>query len=324
MKKEVTILIVTHNAFPFLKCSINSIKKAKTDIPYKILVIDNGSDSSIETFLKSEEIFFIKNKKNIGYIEAQAQAFKMIDTPYLCSCNEDIVVTNMWLDKLLAKIKSNPKIKIVAPIKWGSRNKHPYNKLNSRKVWENIKSNSPNIYLKPISALNEFTYGKSLEKFADDFKNVNHLRDSFIESPPDFVPGFCFLTEKKIWNIIDGFVDLEMKKYGTEDIERCWRLGLNKYKIMKTSDVYIHHFEGASISKNNINTEMFLLRNNRILLKKYGKYFWNWLTNEMENKSLTEIMKEHWIIEKLLTNCKKQDIPDKIILDWNKYAKNNI
>lgn len=313
MNTEVTILIVTHSSLPSLKAAIDSIVKAKTKIGYKMLVVDNGSTSDTTNYLKSKGIAYLKNSRNVGYIKAQAQAFRKIDTPYFCSCNDDIVVTNLWLDKLLSKLKSDNKIKIVAPVKWGSRTRHPYDNIHSsREVWEKIKTAYLNDFSDKISIIKKFTHGKSLEEFGHDFKIENHLEDVEVESPPDFVPGFCFLTETDIWKKLGGFVNLKMKNYGTEDVERCWRLGLAGYKIIRTGDVYVHHFEGASVTKNKINTGPMIVNNNRILLKKYGKYYWLWLNKELKNKSIETIIKEHWMVEKLLQNCQIDDVPDKI------------
>lgn len=323
MKIEATISIVTHNSLPFLKAAINSIRKAQTNVKYEVLVVDNGSTVDTSAYLISENIRFIRNSKNIGYIEAQGQAFQKIGSPYLCSCNDDILVTDFWLDKLLSKLKSNKSIKIAAPVKWGSRSVYPYDKdLSSREIWEQIKKEWTGD-VNPSKMVRRFTKGKTLEEFGEDFRATNKLKDTTIESPPDFVAGFCFLTETDIWKKLGGFVDPDMRAYGTEDLERCWRLGLAGYKIIRTGDVYVHHFEGASVGRNSINTSPMLVKNNQILLKKYGKFLWGWLNRQLRNKSMEEIVREHWVVGKLLQNSPKGAIPDKIGKIWRKYAKNN-
>jgi len=323
MKSEATILIVTHNSLPFLKATINSIRKAQTNVNYEILVVDNGSTRETGDYLKNEGIGFIRNNKNMGYIEAQGQAFQKIGTPYLCSCNDDILVTDFWLDKLLTKLRGNKNIKIAAPVKWGSRTTYPSDKnLSSREAWEQVK-NEWGGDVDPFGMARKFTKGKTLEEFGEDFRVTNKLKDAIIESPPDFIAGFCFLTETSIWKKLGGFVDPNMKAYGTEDIERCWRLGIVGYKIIRTSDVYVHHFEGASVNRNNIDTSRMLVRNNRVILKKYGKFLWSWLGSQLRDKSMEEIVREYWVVGKLLKNSPNGAIPDKIGKVWRKYAKNN-
>ena len=322
MKSEVTILIVTHNSLPFLKATINSIRKAQTNVKYEILVVDNGSTGETSDYLKNEGIEFIRNDKNIGYIEAQGQAFRRIRSSYLCSCNDDILVTDFWLDMLLSKLKSDKKIKITAPVKWGSRTAYPYDKNCSREAWEQVKNDrARDVDLYGMAR--KFTKGRTLEEFGEDFRVTNKLKDELIESPPDFVAGFCFLTDTAVWRKLNGFVDPDMRAYGTEDIERCWRLGLAGYKVIRTGDVYVHHFEGASVSRNRIDTSSMLVKNNRILLKKYGGFLWSWLDLKLRNRSMEEVVRVHWVVGKLLQNSPKGTIPDKINKVWREYAKNN-
>ena len=190
MKTEVTILIVTHNSLPFLMATIRSIKKAKTNVRYDILVVDNGSTVETRNYLNKESIRFIRNNKNIGYIEAQGQAIQKIRSLYLCSCNDDILVTDFWLDKMLLKLKGNKKIKVVAPVKWGSKTVYPYDEnFSSREMWEQVKKEwTGNI--DPYEMVRMFTKGRTLEEFGEHFRITNKLVDTVIESPPDFVASW--------------------------------------------------------------------------------------------------------------------------------------
>lgn len=317
-KPEVTILIVTYNALPYLKVTINSIKK-NTDIPYKIIVIDNGSSISTTKYLIQNSIPFLRNPINIGYIEAQTLGFKLIDTQYICSCNDDIVVTKGWLKSLLNKLKQNPKVKIISPVKYGTKSIHPYTKKSSREIWNSVKA--VNRLNNPLHLLNFFTYGKSLERFAKDFIATNNYGDRILECPPEFVAGFCILTETEIWKKIGGFVDLDMSLYGTEDVERCWRVASKGYKVMRTDTVYVHHFEGISVKKNNIKTDKVIVKNNRILIDKIGGVFWEWLRKVLKYKPLDSVIKDYWIVLELLHNSRKSQIPADILKHWRKYEK---
>jgi len=191
---KTTILIVTHNSLPYLKLTIDSIIKNTRKGMYRLLVVDNGSSSDTGEYLKENNIPYLRNKNNIGYILAQKQGFKKIKTKYVCSCNDDIIVTKNWLPKLLKLIKAGSKTKIVAPIKWSSRMLYPYDlKRNCRDVWEEIKLKYGNTNLTKL--INIFTQEKGLEIFSKDLKNANKLKNIVVESPPDFVPGFCLLKQ---------------------------------------------------------------------------------------------------------------------------------
>lgn len=318
MNIQVTILIVTCNTRRYLELTIDSIRK-NTHIPYKMIVIDNGSDLNTLNYLAGQkDILILRNSKNLGYIHAQYQGFQLVETPYLCSCNDDILVTKGWLEVLLQKIKKSRSIKIVSPVKYGSKFLHPYTPRSSREVWDSLKLDSTN--KDPLDLIRMFTFGKSLDDFAKDFKTFNKHGDKLI-SLPDFIPGFCFLTETKIWGKIGGFVDKDMDTYGTEDIERCWRLSISGYRVMRTDAVYVHHFEGASVGQNSIYTNKYLAKNNRLLLRKMGYAFWKWLNGQLKKKSLQKIIEEHWIVLQLLRNIERSEMPKDIMSEWEFYEK---
>lgn len=322
MTPEVTILLVTFNSLPFLRVAIKSIRQ-NTNIAYKVLVVDNGSSYTTAKYLTQEGIDFIRNAQNEGYIYAQHQGFQLVDTPYLCSCNDDIVVTKGWLNQLLKKMKENPKIKICAPVKCSSRLLYPYDtRISSREAWDNVKKSKG--AAGRAEAVRLFTKGNSLERFAKDFRKINKYGDRFIESPPDFIPGFCFLTETEVWKNIGGFVDRSMRLYGTEDVERCWRLGLSGYKILKTDSVYVHHIEGGSVAKNNIRTDRAIMANNRILLDKMGRYLWEWLRRKLKSKSIDKILDEHWLVLQLFQNARKNQVPKDLLVYWHEYEEHTL
>lgn len=301
MKTEVTILVVTYNNFPYFKATLESIER-NTLVPYKLMVVNNGSCSKTANYLIGKNIEFLTFGENIGYIEAQSLAFSRVKTKYLCSCNDDIWVSKGWLKRLLNELNRKDEIKISAPIKWSTSYIYPYDEdCNCRQVWENIKLNqSGNL---PEELLFKFTRGNSLRRFGELLVNKNNLHRETLCSIPDFVPGFCFITEVKNWNKIGGFVDNQMQTYGAEDVERCWRLFVNGYKILRTPFVYVHHFEGVSVKKNRIDISSVMVKNNRILLNKYRKHFYKWLRKRLLKSSLKSIYKNYWLVEYLLNSA---------------------
>ncbi len=111
---KVDLVIINYNTLSYLKDCIKSIKD-NTDIPYQIIVVDNGSkDGSKEYLRKEQDIKFIDNQTNYGYARACNQGIYAGQGEYIVLLNSDIVVTEGWLEPLI-KIAEGKDVAVVGP-----------------------------------------------------------------------------------------------------------------------------------------------------------------------------------------------------------------
>src|SRR6185369_17420163 len=72
--KDISIIIVSYNTKDFVKECIDSIiKTTPKNISFEIIVVDNASTDGIEEDMikiKSSNIMFIRNSKNVGFSKA--------------------------------------------------------------------------------------------------------------------------------------------------------------------------------------------------------------------------------------------------------------
>jgi len=81
---QTTILILTHNQWQYTKMCIDSIKR-KTQTPYKILVVDNGStDETVKALRHDPTIYHIENTHNLGFAAGFNVGLYQTDTPVFC------------------------------------------------------------------------------------------------------------------------------------------------------------------------------------------------------------------------------------------------
>lgn len=239
-------------------------------------------------------------------VKALDQAEKLVATKYLISMNDDILVTPNWLEDLIKIYESDPKIKLLSPIKPGTKVKYPYKDASTRQVWDEIKQNTSD----PKEMLVQFRAGNNYETLIEDIKNVNGMQNEYLECPPDFVAGCCILTETDFMKEIGGFSDTRFDLYGAEDVDRSWRVGKAGYAVVKTSKVYVHHFEGFSVKQNSLNTKKFLKKNNRELVRKWRSSFWKILSQKVaELGELRAVVEKYWIIGWILESLEPEDIP---------------
>lgn len=316
MKKDISIIVVTCNSIEHFKLCLSFLGKY-TSIPFKLIVVDNGSSDGTADFLRSNnflssfDAITVLNKQNMGIVTALHQAENIADSKYLVSLSDDVLVSRNWLEDLVSVYESFPRVKALGPIKPGSSLTYPYSNLSSREVWESIKGN--NVGQSSEELLNLFCGSFSYDRFVQDFKKVNSEREVILECPPDFISGCCVLVETDYIRKVGGFVDTRFLFYGCEDVDRCWRIGDAGGQVMCTSSVFVHHFEGAGLGANSISWKRLLKENNRKLVEKWSPRFWDLLESYIKKGCYVEdIVERHWIIGWLLESLYEDQIPKRL------------
>ncbi|MGB9680805.1 MAG: glycosyltransferase family 2 protein [Minisyncoccia bacterium] len=298
MKPIITIIIRSWNSLPYLKLCLESIQKY-TDIPHEMIIVDNHSTDGTRSFLRNIRCKKILNKRNLGGVVSLRQAEKEVKTDFLISLDSDVIVSPNWAGDLLKNYFSYPNIKAIGPIKPGSKFIHPYTKINSRISWENLKKSFPNA--DPQFLLSQYIKPKSYESFAEDFKKINNYGNVILECPPEFLSGCCIMTEREFIKKIGGLADRRYKKYGTEDADLCWRIADAGFNIMRTGNVFIHHFEGGSRERNKLEVDRILKDNNKLFLKRWRRVFYKWLKSKINGgMGIEEIKQKYWFAKILL------------------------
>lgn len=235
-----TILILTYNTLDKTKQCISSIKST-TEIPYKILVIDNGStDGTIEYLRKDGEIFHIENSQNLGFATGFNIGLAMIDTPYFVISNSDVVMTENWLKRMIEHLSEDPQLMAVGP-----------------------KSN--------------YVSGPQIVKDCD-YKSANDLVEyakkfasSSIEPITYFkrLVFFCTVFRKEVLEKI-GFLDEIFEVGNFEDDDYCMRIHKKGYKTAIDNTVFIHHYGSQTFKQNKIIFTETMNKNGQKFLTKYN------------------------------------------------------
>lgn len=317
MDKDITLVVTTWNSLDMLKLFFEYLYRY-TPLVYEMIVVDNGSKDGTKEYLDDNiNATIIHNKENVGVVKALDQVDRLVKTKYLLSISDDILVSPNWLGDLMSVYESDPQIKTVAPIKPGSKIVHPYSNLSSREYWEEVQRNNSKLTKKEVLKL--FT-NDSYEKFVRDIKKLNDFGRQELECPFDFVSGCCVLIEKDFIDSIGGFSDTRFQIYGCEDVDRCWRIGKKGYKVVRTSKVYVHHFEGVGLKKNKLAWKKPMKQNNKRLVDKWSSYFWTLLEQKILSfGSIEEVVDKYWIIQWLLESIDIESVPEKLQSEVIKY-----
>ncbi len=122
MSECTSIMMVTYNRLELTKRMLQSLF-AQTDVPYRLIIVDNGSTDGTVEWLKSvpqehnlcQSVDIHLNEKNLGIAAGRNRAMKIADKyndPWLSTVDNDVEFVSSWLSKCVNILKDNPKFAI--------------------------------------------------------------------------------------------------------------------------------------------------------------------------------------------------------------------
>lgn len=119
VKDLTSIVILSYNRPEALKTNLKSLAK-HTSLPYEVVVFDNGSDAETQKYLDEidgsvdEEgnglIRVVRSPTNLGCSGGRNRAIEYATGKYIVTMDDDMTYTPEWLDSLVTRIESDPKI----------------------------------------------------------------------------------------------------------------------------------------------------------------------------------------------------------------------
>ena len=259
----VSIIILTFNKSSFTYQCLESILEY-TDIPYEVIIVDNGStDDTLELLKRVDNIVQIKNEKNLGFIRGCNEGAKNAKGNYFLFLNNDTVVTKQWLSHLVMTIETNPKCGAVG----------------CKLVWPNGKlQEAGSIIWNDGSASG---YGRGDDPFKPEYSYVREI---------DYCSGACLLVRADLFKKLDGFDERFIPAY-YEDADLCLGLQNLGYTIVYQPAVTVYHHEFTSSSKEHAIT--YMVNNQSKFVEK-----WEVLLKNKETPSPENILKARDIRKK--------------------------
>lgn len=235
-----TILMLTCNEWKYTQMTISSIKR-KTQTPYKLIVIDNGStDETVQELRKDLSIYHIENSCNLGFSTGFNIGLMMVETPYFVLSNNDVIVTENWLATMIEHIETDKDLILL-----GARS----NYACGPQIIENVP-------YKDEKGLNAYAIDR-LKDVTDPI--TYHLRIVFF---------FVLFKNRALPEV--GLLDERFGKGNFEDDDYCMRVYIKKLKAAFDNTVYIHHWGNRSFIGNNIKHKDLMAENKKIFMKKWG------------------------------------------------------
>ena len=115
------IVICVYNKLEVTEKCIQSIRQYTPKDKYMIFFVNDGSEDIVRQWIKNQiiiydDIIYIENKKNLGYvlsaIRGVEESIKSIDNPFIFVLNNDVFITDYWIDDAI-KLFENKKVAII-------------------------------------------------------------------------------------------------------------------------------------------------------------------------------------------------------------------
>ncbi len=232
----VDIIIPVWNELELTRECIESIKRS-TKIPFRLIIIDNGSEKETREYLENVrddpdlDVILIRNDSNIGYLKAVNQGLKQSDSKYVCILNNDTVVTDNWLDKMVDFAEKHDDVGLINPV------------LKKKRT--------------PSAPDNLDKITRELESRKGEYIELDHC------------VGACLLIRKDVIKDI-GFFD-EIYGFGHwEDNDYSRRAQKAGYKCVRLLDTLVWHYVSRSFNKIK-NWKSLSEQNKKIFYNRWGE-----------------------------------------------------
>ncbi|MBU4487110.1 MAG: glycosyltransferase [Candidatus Delongbacteria bacterium] len=252
---DLSVIIVNYNVKYFLENSIRSVKESIKNLAYEIIVIDNASkDGSMEHIQsKFTDINYIYNESNLGFAKANNQALKIAKGDFILILNPDTIVKEMSINLLIDYLKKNPETGLATCKIIG-----PEGTLDA-----SCHRSFPTIW-------NSFCHLSGLSRFFPNSKffasyNLLYLDDDRI-TEVDAVSGSFMLFRRDIIDK-DVFMPEDYFMYG-EDIDFCYQIKKQGYKIEYVPIADVIHYRGQSSKKDKIKLRKYFFASMKIFVNK--------------------------------------------------------
>ena len=254
---KTAVVILNWNGQKFLTEFLPSVVKYSAGKDVKIIVADNGSTDNSVQFLKENypEIRLIIFDKNYGFTGGYNKALSQIEAKYFVLLNSDVEVTENWLKAPVELLDNKKDVAAVQPKILAHHNKTKFE-------YAGAAGGFIDKYGYP------FCRGRIISEVETDTGQYDDEKEIF------WATGAAMFVRADLYKQFGGLDENFFAHM--EEIDFCWRLKNQNYKILYTPKSVVYHVGGGALPKESSFKVYLNFRNNLFLLYKNlpkGKLF---------------------------------------------------
>ncbi len=241
-----SILVPCCNQLAFTQLCLQALFR-HTRPAWELIVVDNGSTDDTPAYLAGIQhaapvpVTSVRNTRNLGFPAAINQGLQIAAGEYLVLLNNDAVVTDGWLDQLVALAVADATIGLAGPM-----------------------SN----YVAPSQLVEALPYRDldGMRAFARRWRDEQ--RGCWFTAAK--LSGFCVLIKRAVYEAIGGLDE----RFGLgffDDDDLAVRARQAGFEPAVAQDLFVHHFGSRTFAGHGIDAEALLEENARRFAEKWGK-----------------------------------------------------
>ncbi|MFL5788421.1 MAG: glycosyltransferase family 2 protein [Flavisolibacter sp.] len=253
---SVAIVILNWNGKHYLETFLPSVLSTSYD-RVKVIVADNDSSDGSVSWLQTSypQIDLIILDHNYGFAGGYNKALKQVEADYYVLLNSDVEVTPGWLDPIVQLLESNNSFAACQPKLLAFNNKQQFEYAGGAGGWLDLFGYP-------------FARGRIFNYCERDNGQYNDTIEVFWAS------GAALIIKKDIFNKVNGFDEYFFAHQ--EEIDLCWRIQLEGYKILCCPQSTVYHVGGGTLPRGNSRKTFLNFRNNHILMAKNMRWSEKW------------------------------------------------
>ncbi len=247
MQEQLAIVILNYNTCHLLNTYLPSVVKHSNG--HKIIFVDNASKDESVSFVQKNypQIEVIQLEENYGFTGGYNRALKQIDAKYYCLLNTDVEVTESWTEPILKLMESDETIAVCQPklLSFSEKNKFEY-------------AGAAGGFIDYLGY--PFCAGRIFDTIEEDKGQYEEVNEIFWAS------GAAFFVRSELYHKFGGLDENYFAHF--EEIDLCWRLKNEGYKIYYHPKSTVYHLGGGTLNKTSPFKTYLNFRNSLLTLYK--------------------------------------------------------
>ena len=257
---KTAVVILNYNTREYLRQFLPGLIASCEGLDAEVVVADNAStDGSVELMQEAfPQVPLIRLEENFGYTGGYNRALAQVDADCFVLINSDIEVPRGWLQPLVQWMESHPECGACGPKLLSYRERDTFE-------YAGAAGGLLDRYGYP------FCRGRVMQKVEKDHGQY--------DTPANVLwcSGACLMVRASLWRELGG---LDERFFAhMEEIDLCWRMQLQGWKVTLVPESYVYHIGGGTLPNEspfklclNFRNNLLLLENNLpATLGSYGK-----------------------------------------------------
>ena len=247
MQSSVAVVILNWNGKKHLQEFLPSVVEHSKNAT--IYLADNASSDDSIAYVKENfpEVNIIVNEKNWGFAEGYNQALANLDEDYFVLLNSDVEVTPNWIAPIVESMEKTNDIVIAQP------------KIKSYREKEMFEyAGAAGGFIDKLGY--PFCRGRIFSEIEKDEGQYDNDCEIF------WATGACMFIKSSIFKQFEGFDKTYFAHM--EEIDLCWRVKNQGYKIYYYSGSTVYHLGGGTMQNSNPRKTFLNFRNSLLTLYK--------------------------------------------------------